>query len=101
MNDKNVAVLGVFARYDMYDPDTQFSSALKYTSGSTNAHVSETFYVIGIDYMPIPQLHIMPNIWVNSYKENAPLTTSTNPKGKGIQASGSDIDYRVTMFWKF
>ncbi|MBI3503099.1 MAG: hypothetical protein HY063_15035 [Bacteroidetes bacterium] len=99
VNDKNVPLLGVFVRYDSYNPDKNFNSALKYTS--TSYHVSETFFIVGIDYSPIPQFHIMPNIWINSYKENAPLTTSANPAGKGVQASGSDMDYRVTMFWKF
>ncbi len=93
--------LGVFARYDMYNPDNNYSAARKYSG--TNSHISESFMTFGIDYTPIANVHIMPNIWINSYKENADIKNNNlyPNKGKGQQASGSDIDYRITMFWKF
>ena len=99
VNDKNAPLLALFVRYDMYNPDKNYNSALIYTS--TSYHISETFYTVGIDYSPIPNFHIMPNIWVNSYKENAPITTPNGVAIKGMQKHGNDINYRLTMFWKF
>jgi hypothetical protein len=50
--------LNAFARFDTYDPDTQNSAAYK-----------ENFITAGIDYMPIKNVHIMPNLWMNSFSK--------------------------------
>ncbi len=97
--ENKIPVVALFVRYDMYNPDTGFNPALKYSG--INNHISETFYIVGVDYMPMPQLHVMPNIWVNSYTENAPLNDTRGKPLKGVQSSGSDVDYRLTFFWKF
>lgn len=41
--------LGVFARYDSYDPDSKYSTDNKYYSTSTNGHLKETFLTAGLD----------------------------------------------------
>lgn len=71
--------LNAFARFDMYDPDMkQDSTGFK-----------ENFVTAGLDYMPIPSVHIMPNIWINSYKD----------KSSASLVKDSDIVARLTFFY--
>lgn len=71
--------LNAFARFDYYDPDTKLDSA----------GFRENFITAGIDYMPIPSVHIMPNVWVNSY------TDKSSAKIK----KDADITARLTFFY--
>jgi len=73
----NVQGLNVFARYDFYNPDTKVSST----------GFNENFMTVGLDYMPIPNVHIMPNLWLNSYS------------AKGTGSVNADVVGRVTFFY--
>lgn len=53
--------LNFYARYDYFDPDTENS-----TSG-----FKENFITVGLDFMPRENVHIMPNVWVNSYSDKS------------------------------
>jgi hypothetical protein len=60
--------LSIFARYDMYNPDTKysFSSTVFYTSRLQAANTyTESFITAGLDWTPTTdkKVHIMPNIW--------------------------------------
>ena len=78
---ENKSILNVFARYDMYDPNTKNDSV----------GYKENFITIGLDYMPIENVHFMPNVWVNSYK--AKNTSAAERK--------ADIVARMTFFFVF
>ena len=54
---ENKPILNAFARYDMFNPDSKNDST----------GYKENFITIGLDYMPIENIHFMPNVWVNSY----------------------------------
>jgi hypothetical protein len=71
--------LGYFARYDMWNPDADF----------TTAYYTETFMTAGLDWQPEANLHIMPNIWIDSYsaKNSAPTRNA-------------DVVGRLTFFTK-
>lgn len=71
--------LNAFARFDSFDPDTKV----------TNQGFKESFYVLGFDYMPIGNVHIMPNIWVNSYS------------AKGTGSRDADVVGRLTFFYVY
>lgn len=71
--------LNAFARFDMYDPDTKIDSL----------GFKENFITAGFDYMPIPSVHIMPNVWINTYTDKS--TAKIEKK--------SDIAARVTFFY--
>lgn len=73
--------INAFARYDYFDPDLNDK-----TSG-----FKENFFVFGIDYMPIKELHIAPNIWINTFSDK-----STNTK---IVNRRADIIGRLTFYY--
>ena len=70
--------VNAFARFDMYDPDSKTS-----TSG-----IKENFLTLGVDYMPIKNVHVMPNLWMNTYAQKDGNRTAPN----------SDVAGRIT-FW--
>jgi hypothetical protein len=67
---ENRQILNAFARFDYFDPDSKVS----------DAGYRENFITAGIDYMPVKDVHIMPNIWVTSYtdKSSANLKKDAN-----------------------
>ncbi len=70
--------LAAFARFDTYDPNTEISSDYK-----------ENFITLGLDYTPIKNVHIMPNIWLNSFS------------GNGGAKRAMDKVARVTFFYVY
>ncbi|MDB5016725.1 MAG: hypothetical protein JWQ84_1557 [Mucilaginibacter sp.] len=91
--------LNYFARYDSYNPDTQFNSADSYTIntnyGSYNPTVKETFYTAGIDYNPTKNVHFMPNFWLIDYKDQRASTTT------GYVGPDHTLVFRFTFFYTF
>jgi len=53
-----------FTRYDYYNPDSR----------TAQYDYFNHFVTAGIDYQPLPSIHISPNIWLNAYsKKNASM----------------------------
>jgi len=71
----------VYGRVDYYDPNR--------LSASTG--FSEYFLSFGADYMPINNIHFMPNIWVTTF-------TDKSSAGRIKQA---DVVPRLTFFFQF
>ncbi|HLG33249.1 MAG TPA: hypothetical protein VI757_00085, partial [Bacteroidia bacterium] len=84
--------LNFFARYDMYNPDDNYSADYLYTSGSNP--VTETFITAGLDWLCHKNVHIMPNIWYNAYNSRAKNVT-------GKIESDNDMVARVTAYFIF
>ena len=66
--------LSAFARYDTFDPDSDYRDADALTTFNASAmfrHYDEQFFVAGLDITPHKNVHIMPNIWINSYSPKA------------------------------
>lgn len=59
---ENRQVLNAFARFDYFDPDTK----------TDDSGFRENFIIVGLDYMPVKDVHIMPNVWVTSYSDKSP-----------------------------
>lgn len=72
-----VTGLNGVVRYDMFDPNSQV----------TTKGFKENFILIGLDYMPIPSVHFMPNLWMNTYS------------GKGATTQQSDVVARLSFFY--
>jgi hypothetical protein len=104
--------LSIFARYDMYNPDTQWNTNNNYSkayAGITGSNLAAgTFYTqnfinAGLDWTPDKRIHIMPNFWYNSYNS---MMSSNGPDGLG-KLYGSrvvkdeDIVYRITFYYLF
>ena len=70
--------LAAFARFDTYDPNRDISTDFK-----------ENFISLGLDYTPIKNVHIMPNIWLNSFS------------GKGGAKREMDKVARITFFYVY
>ncbi len=102
--------LGFFARVDHYTPNknltnsniTNYTKVVGHTSnyieptadfisngGAANGNnVTETFMSLGLDFTPIKNVHIMPNVWYDHYHT---LGTPT--------PDGHDISYRMTFYF--
>ncbi|MEO8514237.1 MAG: hypothetical protein ABI543_11795 [Ignavibacteria bacterium] len=81
LGKENKPVLNAFARYDMFNPDMKNDST----------GYKENFITVGLDYMPIENIHFMPNVWVNSY--SAKTTSATERK--------ADVVGRMTFYFVF
>lgn len=85
--------LSLFARMDEYNPDTKYDNATysKYESFSANyePNTRSRFITAGLDFTPVKNIHLMPNIWYNSYAN------------KGTQGAMKDYDlvYRLTFYF--
>lgn len=92
--------VGFFARYDGYNPDTQFNTASTYTANSNgfatyNPTVKETFYTAGLDFTPTKNVHFAPNIWLVNY------TDQRNSATTGYVAPDHNMVYRLTFYYVF
>ena len=91
--------LGYFARYDSYNPDTKLSASSAYAVntnyGSYDPTVKQNFVTFGLDYTPAKNIHFMPNVWFDQYKNQLDPTTS------GYLPDNHTIIYRMTFFFTF
>lgn len=71
--------LNTFVRYDSYNPNTEI----------TKTGFNEYFFTAGVDYMPIKNVHFMPNIWINGFSAK---------KGSSRDA---DVVARLTFFYVY
>ncbi|MBS1946511.1 MAG: hypothetical protein JST47_01980 [Bacteroidetes bacterium] len=93
--------LRAWARYDLYNPNTNYdhSAYTKYAtlygvSTSYEPNNKERFLSIGIDYMPVNNVHVMPNLWYNKYiGQQANLV--------GAAAKDHDLVWRLTFYFTF
>ncbi len=88
--------LNFFARYDAFNPDNKINNSIynKYvqtTSGYTDPSTKESFITAGLDYTPIKNVHFMPNIWTDTYKN----------QGYTSKYTGTDFVYRLTFYFVF
>lgn len=84
--------LNLFARLDLYNPDTKYNSNHKYGSGYNMT--KETFATLGLDFIPYKNVHIMPNLWYNQYRSK---TTGAS----GVSKHDYDLAGRITLYFLF
>lgn len=70
-----------FARFDTYDPNTNAS----------DKGYKEAFYLLGLHYTVSSNVHLMPNIWINSF----------SPKDASLPSKDADVVARCTFFFLF
>jgi hypothetical protein len=93
--------LKAWVRYDIYNPNTKYDNttytkyaALYTVSTSYEPNNKERFLSIGLDYSPVNNVHVMPNIWYDRYiGQQANLT--------GSAAHDHDLVWRMTFYFTF
>lgn len=88
--------LNFFARFDALNPDNKIDNSKynKYvgnTGGFNDPSTKEQFITAGLDFTPVKQVHLMPNIWYNKY---------TN-QGFVSKYDSYDLCYRLTFYYVF
>lgn len=84
--------LGFFARMDLYNPDNKFIGDKKYASGYNST--KEAFGTIGLDFVALKNVHIIPNLWYNQYQ-------SKLAGASGNLKSDYDLEGRITLYFLF
>jgi hypothetical protein len=85
--------LGFFARTDFFNPDIKYDGSRYGNYGSFSAAYSpankEQFITAGLDFTPVKNVHLMPNIWYTRYS------------GQDLQDYPQDYDlvYRLTFYF--
>jgi hypothetical protein len=92
--------LAAFARWDSYNPDDKINNNIynKYVGNTSNyndPNTKESFFTVGVDYTPVKNIHFMPNIWYNQYKNQS------NPTATGALLKDHDMVYRMTFYYVF
>jgi hypothetical protein len=90
------------ARYDIYNPDANFNTNYAYATNETNTNYNyspsnvytEQFFLFALDCQPINQIHIMPNIWYDGFRNRVNDI-------EGRAASDYDLVARVTFYFMF
>jgi hypothetical protein len=109
--------LGFFARFDNYDPTGNLAAIVSdpntksYTATTSQYDPTnkEMFVTYGLDFTPMKKIHIMPNIWLNTYKSGVdPTVKNTNGIAYGAMntagmssVNGSDVVYRLTFYYVY
>lgn len=88
--------LSFFARYDAFNPDNKidnnkYNKYVGNTSGYNDPSTKEQFITAGLDFTPVKNVHLMPNIWSNKY---------TN-QGFASKYDANDFVYRLTFYFVF
>jgi hypothetical protein len=84
--------LAYFARYDNYNPDTKYKSTIRYKKSP--ATYNENFITAGLDWMPVKNVHLEPNIWINTYSDKK---SNVN----GLAKNDYDMTARITFYYIF
>jgi len=102
--------LRFFARYDAFNPNNKVDNNFykSYVQGTGNYNdnsyigsgatgdqsYKQQFVTAGLDFIPVKNVHFMPNIWYNHYKTQLPdLTGKVN--------GDNDLVYRLTFYYVF
>lgn len=88
-------ILGFFIRYDNYNPSENNNNSIyeKYVPVTTtyDPNTKEQFFTAGFDYSPISKIHIMPNVWYNTY----------NNAGPSNLYNAYDLVYRLSIYYVY
>ncbi len=85
--------LGYVLRYDYYNPDSKFNVNNIYAASYTGMY-TESFVLAALDYAPVKNVHLMPNIWYDMYK-NRYSTVNALPE------KSNDLAFRLTVHYIF
>ncbi len=87
--------LYAFARYDNYNNDQSYKKGDVVSSANPMNAYSEQFIIAGLDIAPHKNFRIIPNIWVNTYKDQRESFES------GYYKRDPDVVARLTFYFIF
>ena len=102
--------LGFLARYDNYNPGHNINAIINnpkiigYAPDNSNYDptTKEQLFIFGFDYTPFANLHIIPNVYVNTYQCTLPSGYDNSDLWSKISGvKGTDAAYRVTIYYIF
>lgn len=90
--------LAAFARYDVFNPDIGYQKG-----DNTENPYKETFTTVGIDFTPNKNVHIIPNIWFNSYTDirEKPANYAVATNCASYYKRKPDVVARLTFYYVF
>ncbi len=88
--------LNFFARTDFFNPDNKidnnkYNKYVGNTGGYNDPSTKENFITAGLDFTPMKNVHLMPNLWLNHYKN----------QGFATKYNVSDVVGRLTFYFVF
>lgn len=86
--------LNAFIRYDSFNPDNSYrteDAIQSYSASNMFRHYDEQFFLAGLDFTPHKNVHIIPNIWINSYSPKAESSLLVDRE--------ADIVPRITFYF--
>jgi hypothetical protein len=88
--------LNYFARADSYNPDNKYDNSNLYTEAVPYPakKYSETFITAGLDFKPVKNVHIIPNLWLDTYKSKLNNVS-------GMAKNDYDMVARLTVYYIF
>ncbi|OFY68900.1 MAG: hypothetical protein A3G23_03725 [Bacteroidetes bacterium RIFCSPLOWO2_12_FULL_37_12] len=82
--------LTAFVRFDNFSPDINYKKG-----DNLKDPYNENFFTTGLDIAPHKNWHIIPNLWINSYKDKRESTET------GYHARTADVVGRITFQYTF
>jgi hypothetical protein len=90
--------LSFFARADWFNPDVNYEQGkyetYKGLTATFEPNNKETFLTAGLDFTPMKNVHLMPNVWYTGY-------TSERSNATGTAKHDYDLAYRMTFYYVF
>jgi len=82
--------LEFFARFDKYNPDTEYNSDKVYPADPRFVY-NQSLLILGLTYNPVSVVSIMPNVYINMYEDK---------RTEGVNRR-NDIVPRLTLYYRF
>lgn len=90
--------LNYFLRTDWFNPNVDYNEdryeTYKGLSSAFEPNNKQTFFTAGVDFMPIKNVHFMPNVWYNRY-------SSQRSHASGAAKHDYDLVYRITFYYVY
>jgi len=86
--------ISIFLRGNLYKDKVKFFTRFDYfndNSSTAQTGFNEYFVTTGIEILPHPKIHIMPNLWLNAYSK----------KNENSAGRKTDVVPRITVFYDY
>jgi hypothetical protein len=80
-------------RYDYYNPDSKFNKDNVYAASYAGIN-TESFILAGLDFAPVKNVHLIPNVWYDMYNNRYSATNNLSSKS-------NDLAFRLTVYYIF